>query len=114
MEGKVELSVERYEELRDIERGEHKKIEELTAELEKARDKNMVCSHGTILDNAWSTVHRYRWVSRDDVVSDIAKDNEHEKKMREQAEESLERLERRVSSASFRARLKYLFTGDLA
>lgn len=124
MEGKVELTIERYEDLRALERGEHKKIDELTAELEKAKDEKLVWYRsGTLSSSMYPTMFSEKWETRDSVVAEISKALESEKEKSEKYRTERNKAQNELAdtfkkldaytTAPFLARLKYLFTKEL-
>lgn len=106
MSGEVKLSVERYEELRAIERLngrlEREKIEELKKEI-KSLESGMVRVDGVI---DWFNCTRVTYITKDESIIRLGDDIQ---KLTVELKEKKNELFV-VENASFIERLKYLFT----
>lgn len=107
--GKVELSVERYEELRTLERGESTKIKALEEELQKARDGRLLMKK-VITKYGWCNevlTTEYSYITKDEVIQGLDE-------IISSKEQEVTRLHEAIKGKPFVERLKYLFTKELS
>ena len=107
MEGKVELPIERYEELTKIERDGFAKVKELEANI----DKIMVISAVYGWNSEVNTKTEYK--IKDEVINDLIDTKEKAVKAKYEAVKEKKAVIQKYNEASFWKRFRYLWTKEL-
>lgn len=120
MEGKVELSIERYEELTALERNIGKKLDEIDELKGKLVKDDAVLYRPYIIGPNWLSMERpndvYEYKGRDEAIKNVVDDYNSVCKKNAEAETEIQRLKNIIGEyeyTSFSDRLWYLFTGKL-
>ena len=109
MEGKVELPIERYEELTRIERDGFAKVKELEANI----DKIYVVYADWLGQGAEYHTKDEVMYALHDKLSYITREYESHVMLKEKAVHEKEAVEQKYNEASFWKRFKYLWTGRM-
>lgn len=109
MDGKVELTIDRYEELTALERNIKAKEKELKDLKSKAIDEKNVLVYRGLYNFLWPGDDGCTYEGKDIVLKNMAESVEEAKKERDRAKEDL----KEYTSACFSDRLYYLFHGRL-
>lgn len=109
MSGKVELTIERYEELTEIERNLKAKEKELETLKEKARDEGEVLVCERLAYGVFPFNSSYEYKGKDEVIAELVESL----KTCDSEKRALKKDLKEYTDACFSDRLCYLFLGRL-